>query len=107
MGITGLFRNLENGTDIPQEEQLINDELVGQPYKGNDLPGNDRGENNEGNNANPAGFVASKNRHKFHRRGCELAAYILPSPNLVEFSTQLEAIDAGYKPCRTYCRRRA
>lgn len=49
------------------------------------------------------GFVASKNRHTFHRKECKWAEYILFSPNLIEFSSHQEAIDAGYKPCKT-CR---
>jgi hypothetical protein len=50
------------------------------------------------------GFYASKGRHTFHRKNCKWAAFIIQSPKrLIEFSSHQEAIDAGYKPCKT-CR---
>lgn len=49
------------------------------------------------------GFVASKIRSHFHREGCRWAAFILRSKNLQEFSSHQEAIDAGYRPCKTCC----
>ena len=49
------------------------------------------------------GFVASKRRNIFHRPECKWAAYILDSPSLIEFETHQEAVDAGYKPCKTCC----
>ena len=48
-------------------------------------------------------FVASANRSTFHRPDCEWAAFILMSYNLLEFSSHQEAVEAGYKPCKT-CR---
>ena len=51
-------------------------------------------------------FIGSKREEKkirhFHRPNCEWAAYIKP-PNLIEFNSHQEAVDAGYKPCKT-CR---
>jgi septal ring factor EnvC (AmiA/AmiB activator) len=44
-------------------------------------------------------YVASRNRRKFHRPSCEFAAYIIHSPNLIEFGSHREAREAGYKPC--------
>lgn len=47
-------------------------------------------------------YLASKNRRHFHRPGCKWAAYI-PDYLLIEFGSHLEAVQAGYKPCKT-CR---
>ena len=51
-------------------------------------------------------FVGSKRQNKkikhFHRPSCEWAKYI-KSHNLIEFDSHEEAVDAGYKPCKT-CR---
>jgi hypothetical protein len=53
-----------------------------------------------------AKFVGSKRKNKkirhFHRPNCEWAEYIKP-PNLQEFDSHQEAVDAGYKPCKTCC----
>lgn len=48
-------------------------------------------------------FVASSNRGTFHRLECQWAEYILSSDNLIEFHSHEEAVEAGYKPCKT-CR---
>lgn len=51
-------------------------------------------------------FVASRIRSHFHRDECRWAKYILQSKsarNLLEFSSHQEAIDAGYRPCKTCC----
>ncbi len=47
------------------------------------------------------GFVASSRRHHFHRHDCEWASYIMNSQNLIVFTTHEQAVDAGYKPCKT------
>ena len=49
------------------------------------------------------GYVASAIRETFHLPDCEWAQAILSSDNLVEFSSHEEAVEAGYKPCKT-CR---
>jgi len=49
------------------------------------------------------GFVASSERHIFHRPTCYWAQFLTNSPNLREYSSHQEAIDAGYKPCKTCC----
>ena len=48
-------------------------------------------------------YVASSRRSTFHRPSCVWASYIRNSPNLLEFSSHDEAVDAGYRPCRTCC----
>ena len=48
-------------------------------------------------------FLASSERQTFHRRTCYWAQFLNNSSNLREFSSQQEAIDAGYKPCKTCC----
>ena|ERR1035441_872533 len=48
-------------------------------------------------------FVASSKRHIFHRPTCKWAEYLTNSPNLREYSSHQEAIEVGYKPCKT-CR---
>lgn len=48
-------------------------------------------------------YYASKSRKLFHRPSCMWVEYILESPNLVEFGSHLEAVQAGYKPCKTCC----
>src|SRR5437879_6381141 len=47
-------------------------------------------------------FVASEIRPHFHRPNCKWAQYITP-PRLQEFFSHKEAVDSGYKPCKT-CR---
>ena len=51
-------------------------------------------------------FVGSKREKKklkhFHRPSCKWAAY-LTTANMIEFDSHQEAVDAGYKPCKT-CR---
>lgn len=47
-------------------------------------------------------FVASVYRKHFHRSDCEWAAYI-NRHNLIEFFSHEDAVEAGYKPCKT-CR---
>jgi methylphosphotriester-DNA--protein-cysteine methyltransferase len=47
-------------------------------------------------------FVGSKKRKTFHRPNCDWATYIKP-PRRIEFDSHQEAVDAGYKPCKT-CR---
>lgn len=48
-------------------------------------------------------FVASSQRQTFHRPDCQWAGYILSSQYLMEFDSHQEAVQAGYKPCKT-CR---
>ena len=48
-------------------------------------------------------YYASKSRHFFHRPNCPWAQYILKSRNLIEFGSHAEAVQAGYKPCKTCC----
>ena len=48
-------------------------------------------------------YYASAQRHHFHRPNCKWGAYILASVNLIEFGSHAEAVQAGYKPCKT-CR---
>ncbi len=48
-------------------------------------------------------YLASKSKSTFHRPSCEWAKYILQSNNLIEFGSHAEAVQAGYKPCKT-CR---
>jgi GAF domain-containing protein len=45
-------------------------------------------------------FVASQQRPHFHRSNCKWAHYIT-STRLQEFFSHKEAVDAGYKPCKT------
>ena len=47
-------------------------------------------------------FVASEQRTTFHRPNCPWATEIRDH-NLIEFSDHEEAVEAGYKPCKT-CR---
>ena len=47
-------------------------------------------------------YVASSRRSTFHRPSCVWASYIMDSPNLIEFSSHEEAVDAVYKPCKTF-----
>ncbi len=47
-------------------------------------------------------FVASSQREVFHRPECEYAQLILDSNNLVEFYSHEQAVEAGYKPCKTF-----
>ena len=49
-------------------------------------------------------YYASKSRKHFHRPKCPWADYILISRNLIEFGSHAEAVQAGYKPCKT-CKR--
>lgn len=49
------------------------------------------------------GFVASSIRHTFHRESCRWVVNLLKSKNLREFSSHQEAIDDGYRPCKTCC----
>ena len=51
----------------------------------------------------PSYLVASSRRSTSHRASCMWAGYILPSPNLLDFSSHEEAVEAGYRPCKT-CR---
>lgn len=46
-------------------------------------------------------YYASKSRKYFHRPKCPWADYILISRNLIEFGSHAEAVQAGYKPCKT------
>jgi len=48
-------------------------------------------------------FVASSQRQIFHRPDCQWAGYIFSSHYLIEFDSHQEAVQAGYKPCKT-CR---
>jgi hypothetical protein len=48
-------------------------------------------------------FVASSQRQTFHRPECQWAFYIMSSQYLIEFDSHREAVQAGYKPCKT-CR---
>jgi methylphosphotriester-DNA--protein-cysteine methyltransferase len=48
-------------------------------------------------------YVASSRRSTFHRPSCKWASFIMDSRNLIEFSSHDEAVDAGYKPCKTCC----
>lgn len=48
-------------------------------------------------------YLASSRRQTFHRQNCEWAGYIVNSPNVIEFGSHREAVEAGYKPCKT-CR---
>jgi hypothetical protein len=50
-----------------------------------------------------ATYIASAVRDRFHRPRCLYAGYIIPSPNLIEFGSHAEAVQAGFKPCQT-CR---
>ena len=47
-------------------------------------------------------YLGSKNRRHFHRPACKWATYI-PDYLLIEFGSHAEAVQAGYKPCKT-CR---
>jgi hypothetical protein len=51
---------------------------------------------------NAGKFVGSKKRKTFHRPNCDWATYIKPQCR-IEFDSHQEAVDAGYKPCKT-CR---
>lgn len=48
-------------------------------------------------------FVGSKSRSTFHRPDCVWVKNLLCSNRLVEFYSHEEAVDAGYKPCKS-CR---
>ena len=48
-------------------------------------------------------YIASSRKRNFHRPGCKWGEFIVNSPNLIEFGSHLEAVEAGYKPCKT-CR---
>ncbi len=48
-------------------------------------------------------LVASQKKNTFHRPQCRWAMYIFQSPNLLEFSSHEEAVEAGYRPCKTCC----
>ena len=48
-------------------------------------------------------YIASSRKTHFHRPNCKWAVYIVNSPNLIEFGSHREAVEAGYKPCKT-CR---
>lgn len=48
-------------------------------------------------------YIASAKRQHFHRPNCEYSQYIQMSANLIEFGSHAEAVQAGYKPCKT-CR---
>ncbi len=48
-------------------------------------------------------YYASKSRKHFHRPTCPWAEYILRSRNLIELGSHAEAVQAGYKPCKTCC----
>ena len=47
-------------------------------------------------------FIASRRRSTFHRIDCTWAQY-LNEYNATEFDAHWEAVEAGYKPCKT-CR---
>lgn len=47
--------------------------------------------------------IASRKRNYFHRLNCEWATYIRSPNKLVRFYRREEAVDAGYRPCKT-CR---
>jgi len=51
----------------------------------------------------PSYYVASSRRPHFHLPSCKWADFFLNSPNLREFSSHEEAVDAGLKPCKTCC----
>jgi len=48
-------------------------------------------------------YIASSERSIFHRPRCRWASYIEHSPNCLYFDSHEEAVEAGYKPCKT-CR---
>jgi len=48
-------------------------------------------------------LVASQKKNTFHRAQCRWAMYIYQSPNLLKFSSREEAVEAGYRPCKTCC----
>lgn len=48
-------------------------------------------------------LVGSATRKTFHRQDCRWAEFIINSENLIEFSSHEEAVDAGYRPCKTCC----
>ena len=48
-------------------------------------------------------FIGSKRKHNFHRPECQWASYLLTSTNRIDFDSHREAVQAGYKPCKT-CR---
>jgi predicted nuclease with TOPRIM domain len=48
-------------------------------------------------------YYASRNRKNFHRPGCKWASFIIGSASLIVFASHREAVEAGYKPCKT-CR---
>ena len=45
-------------------------------------------------------YFASENRDHFHRPTCEWVQKMNPN-NLIIFHSHEEAVDAGYKPCKT------
>lgn len=47
-------------------------------------------------------YIASEMRSKFHRPGCKWAMYI-SEPRRTVFGSRSEAVQAGFKPCRTCC----
>lgn len=48
-------------------------------------------------------LVASIQGDHFHREDCRWAEYIYDSDNLIRFYSHEQAVEAGYKPCKT-CR---
>ena len=48
-------------------------------------------------------FIGSKRKQTFHRPECQWASYLLSSSNRIDFDSHREAVQAGYKPCKT-CR---
>jgi hypothetical protein len=48
-------------------------------------------------------YLASRRRPHFHRLSCKYAPYLVNSPNLIEYGSHREAVEAGKKPCKT-CR---
>ena len=52
---------------------------------------------------NAGRLLASSERSIFHRPECKWAKFVENSGHLIEFSSHQEAVQAGYKPCKT-CR---
>lgn len=48
-------------------------------------------------------YVASKSRGLFHKPDCRWAAYFIDSKRCIEFASHREAVEAGYRPCKTCC----
>ena len=48
-------------------------------------------------------YVASARKSTFHRSSCLYSKYIVMSPNCIYFDSHEEAVEDGYKPCKT-CR---